>query len=67
MMPEDTKHKDRTGAWLLLSYKPAWNTFINHTVTLEDSDMRDRINRLIDSTSDPFAAEIRYHRNCWKK
>ena len=29
--------------------------------------MRDRIVTLIDTTPDPFATEIRYHRSCWKK
>ena len=29
--------------------------------------MRDRINCLIDSISDPFSTEIRYHHKCWLK
>ena len=29
--------------------------------------MRDRINCLIDSITDPFSTEIRYHQKCWFK
>jgi hypothetical protein len=29
--------------------------------------MRDRILAVTDSTTDPFASEISYHRSCWKK
>ena len=67
MKPEDTKHPERTGKWLLISYIPAWNVFKSHTVVLQDDAMRDRINRLIDSITDPFSTEIRYHHKCWLK
>ena len=36
-------------------------------VVLQDGAMRDRINCLIDSISDPFSTEIRYHHKCWLK
>ncbi|MES9882370.1 MAG: hypothetical protein ABW185_15975 [Sedimenticola sp.] len=29
--------------------------------------MRDRINKLIDATTDPYSVEIRYHHKCWLK
>ena len=45
----------------------AWCTFKSHTVYLEDVILRDRILSVMDSTEDPFAAEIRYHRSRWKK
>ena len=35
------------------------------TVLLEDPDIRDRLVKLIDATTDPFATEIRYHHYCW--
>ena len=37
-------------------------------VLLQDGGaMRDRINCLIDSISDAFSTEIRYHHKCWLK
>ena len=39
----------------------------SHTVVLQDDAMRDHINCLIDSISDPFSTEIRYHHKCWLK
>ena len=44
----------------------AWYAFKRHTVYLEDLSMRERLITFIESTTDPFAAEIRYHRSCWK-
>ena len=41
--------------------------FRSLTVVLQDGAMRDRINCLIDSISDPFSTEIRYHHKCWLK
>ena len=67
MKPEDEKHPERTGRWVLLSYTSAWNVFRSHTVILQDDAMRDRINCLIDSITDPFSTEIRYHHKCWLK
>jgi hypothetical protein len=64
MKPEDTKHLECTGKLLLISYITSWNVFKSHTVVLEDDHMRDRINRLIDSVTDPFSTEIRYHHKC---
>ena len=48
-------------------YTSAWNVFRSHTVVLQDDAMKDRINCLIDSISDPFSTEIRYHHKCWLK
>ncbi len=67
MKPEDTKHPEQTGKWLLLSYTASWNAFRSHTIVLQDDSMRDRINCLINSITDPFASEIRYHQKCWLK
>ena len=67
MKPEDTKHPECTGKWLLISYITAWNVFKSHTIVLQDDKMRARINRLIDSVTDPFSTEIRYHHKCWLK
>ena len=66
MKPEDTKHPGRD-RWCLIQCDDAWHTFRNHTVYLEDAAMRDHILTVIANTTDPFAAEIRYHRSCWKK
>ena len=34
---------------------------------LEDIEMRRRISCLIDSTNDPFASDIMYHKTCWSR
>ena len=54
----DERHPERTGRWVLHSYTSAWNVFRS---LLQDDAMRDRINCLIDSITDPFLTEIRYH------
>ena len=37
-------------------------------MALDDTKMRDRINRVIDyAAEDPYAVEIRYHNKCWLK
>lgn len=61
MKPEDEKHPERTGRWVLLSYTSAWKVYKSHTVVLQDTAMRERIKCLIDSITDPFSTEIRYH------
>lgn len=66
MQPEDEKHPSRD-RWHIMQTMNAWYAFKAHTVYLQDSRMRDRILTLIDAIPDPFAAEIRYHRSCWKK
>ena len=51
------------GGFSGLSYTSAWNVFEGHTVVLQGDAMKDRINCLIGSISDPFSTEIRYHHN----
>ena len=67
MKPEDERHLERTGRWFLLSYTLAWNVFRCHTVVLQDDAMRNRIKCLIDSITDPFSTEFRYHHKGWLK
>ena len=38
---------------------------LEDTIVLQDPTMRDRINCLTDSITDPFSTEIRYHHRCW--
>ena len=64
MKPQDRKNSNPL---CIIQQWNAWNTFKSHTVYLQDAQMRDRIVTLIDTTPDPFATEIRYHRSCWKK
>ncbi len=66
-MKSDNPKHPQEGKLCLLQQECAWRTFKSHTVYLEDDTMRDRILAVIDSTNDPFAAEIRYHRGCWKR
>ena len=45
----------------------AWRSLKRHPVLIEDGDLRDRLTRLIESTSDPFANDVMYHHACWRK
>ena len=68
MRPEDKKHPgQKLNTLYLLNQEKAWNMLKQHSVLLDNMDMRDRILKLIDATPDPFAAEIRYHHRCWLK
>ena len=63
---ESSKHKETK--LYLISYDHAWAAFKRHTVMLDDTEMRDRINCIIDNAADdPYALEIRYHSKCWLK
>jgi hypothetical protein len=64
MQPEDKKHPGRN-KWHIIQQWDAWNMFKGHTVHINDESLRRRLISVIDSTPDPFAAEIRYHRPCW--
>lgn len=64
MDPADIKHSRPSST---IQQWNAWHSFKSHTVYIEDGEMRDRILKVIDSTPDPFAAEVRYHRSCWNK
>ncbi|KAI4827014.1 hypothetical protein KUCAC02_030442, partial [Chaenocephalus aceratus] len=64
----DMKHPNRVGGTLFrLNTHSAWRSFKHHPVLIEDVDLRDRLTRLIESTSDPFANDIMYHHACWRK
>ena len=54
LKPEDTKHPERNGKLLLISYTAVWSVFRSHNIMLQDDAMRGRITRLIDSTTDSF-------------
>ena len=58
MKPEDERHPEWAGRWVLLSYTSAWNVFRSHTVVLQDDAMRDHINCLIDSISDQLTEVV---------
>ena len=62
-----TKRNLGPDKWHLLQQMNSWNTFNSHTLYLEDAAMQERILAIIRCMPDPFAAEIRYHRSCWKK
>lgn len=71
MKVEDTKHPGRKqGKLVRIQTHAAWFAFKRHTVLVEDMELRDRLARVVESTlalSDPFAADIMYHRSCWLK
>ena len=66
MKAEDGKHPSRSSGTLLrIEQISRWITFKRHVPFLKDVEMRRRITILVDSTSDPFAEDIRYHHSCW--
>ena len=71
MKGEDPRHPDRkTGQLSRIETSQGWRAFKRHTVLIEDAALRARIERVAESTSqltDPFAADIVYHPNCWLK
>ena len=64
----DKKHSNRKSSKLhLISSLRAWPSFIRHTILLKGYEIRMRITTLIDfidSDTDPFAIEVRYHQSC---
>ena len=64
----DAKHPDRNTAQLLrISTMSGWRVFKRHTVHLKEDLLRTRLTKLVDSISDVFAADVRYHHSCWMK
>ena len=66
MKPEDKKYPRRNKRHIIQQWKTC-NIFKAHTIYLEDESLRNWLISLQDSTPDPFASEIRYHRSCWLK
>ena len=62
---EDTKHPNRAkGKMFRINTHSAWLSFKRHTALIQDEELRDRLSRLVESTSalsDPFATDIMYH------
>ena len=72
MQDKDAKHPNRSRNKLFrIGTHSAWHTFKCQPVCfIEDSELRNRLIRLIESTSamsDPFANDIMYHHACWLK
>lgn len=65
MQPPETTKKKMSSPFRLIQQLDAWKRF--NTVYLEDGAMCERIVKLINATTDPFATEIYYHEKCWKK
>ena len=55
MKEDDIKHGNPLG---IIQQDNAWESFKEHTIHLQNPEMRKRILTLIDSASDSFAAEI---------
>ena len=64
----DKKHPNRKSSKLhLISSLRAWSSFKRHTILLKGDEIRTGITTLIDfidSGTDPFAIEVRYHQSC---
>ena len=71
MQGRDMRNPNRKKGQLLRITTPAaWRSFKRHTILIEDEELRDRLTRLIESTtalSDPYANDIMYHHACWMK
>ena len=67
MKKKDQKHPNRSNKLVRIEKTSRWKEFKRHVPFLEDVEMRRRITCLIDSTTDPFAADILYHASCWTK
>ena len=66
MKPHDTKHPEISSAPFPLALYDG--SFKRHTVFfLGDPQVRDRINPLIDATTDVFVTEVCYYHKCWLK
>ena len=65
MKPEDEKHRGR-GIWHIFQKMDAWDAFKNDAMYLEDVSMKEWLLTFIRSTPYPLAAEIHYHRSCWR-
>ena len=65
----DNRHPERKkGNLCRIETNQGWRAFKRHTVLIKDSKLRERIERVAESTSqlsDPFAADIVYHYSCW--
>ena len=65
---KDERHPGRKNYELFrIGSLPAWAAFKRHPITINDIDLRNRITQLIETTTDPFAADIMYHKKCWDK
>ena len=68
---EDLRHPNRPKSKLFrINTNSAWQTFKCHAVLIEDRELRDRLTRLVESTSvlsDVFVMDIMYHHPCWLK
>ena len=62
MEPEDSKRKRKLR---LMIREDAWYTFKIHVEFVDNVELKDRLKRFLDVTSNPFAAEIRYCKECW--
>ena len=64
MKPSCEKKKRKLA---LLIREDAWYTFKVSVEFINEKQLKDRLQRFIDITQDPFAVEIRYCIKCWKK
>ena len=65
-----SKKGKRNQQFKLLSTEDAWVRFKNHTICIEEQEMRQRLDTLIAAIPDAqtaFGIEIRYHHDCWLK
>ena len=68
MKKEDKKHPNRPPSKLLrIEQSSWWQDFKRQVPFLKNTDMRRRITYLVDSAPDPLAADILYHKSCWKE
>ena len=65
---EVPKHPDMAcGRLHEMTTDTAWKNFKNHISRIDDSQLSDRLSRLVHSISNLQASKIKYHLSCWKK
>ena len=62
----DEKHKDRN-CFRTLEQMNTWYKFVASVPYVQDNELRERLRVLVTSTTDPLAAKIQHHVNCFKK
>ena len=68
MKKEDKKHPNRPPSKPLRTEQSYWwQDFKRQVPFLKNTDIRRRITYLVDSPPDPLAADILYHKSCWKE
>ena len=62
----DERHPDRSEKLSTIETRTTWQKIVLSTPYLKDKAMQIRVEMLINSTTDPLAAKIAYHKGCYR-